>query len=216
MRQQKLSEANRKFASRLKAIRLRRGWSQAALAEFLNIPPSRVGNWEAARNGAAPHSIGVLAARLGVSAEFLSGSDDERDAPNEAEPKPPQTLSEPAIAYRTEDRNRRLIGRLNQLTELEFARTEPAILGVIDAVLASRTSPPPVSLANADPVADLAERMARREKAILLRGSKATTPPIVASTPSTPSSEPTQGLGPKSGRASDSEDNSLRSRTTPR
>ncbi|TXH12081.1 MAG: XRE family transcriptional regulator [Hyphomicrobiaceae bacterium] len=136
MSQQTKTDFHRKFASRLKSIRLRSGMSQAALAHFLSIPASRIGNWESGRNGPNPSSLGDIAKKLNVSVEFLSGADDLPSAAASV-----ASAAEDAAA-RYSVRSARLMTRIAELTDVEFARVEAALMGMVDAVLSARPLPP--------------------------------------------------------------------------
>jgi len=201
--QQGKTDLHRQFASRLKAIRLRGGMSQAALAQFLGIPASRIGNWEAGRNGPNPSSLGTIAQKLSVSVEFLSGSDGyegknllddhARDAAPRANPK----------------RSDRLVARIEELSDVEYARTEAALMGVIDAVLSARPLRTPISQpSKLDHAVEMAAMDLGRLAVQIVRGKtgESESPTLQTSQPSddvVPPSDPQatdQGADPKKNR----------------
>jgi transcriptional regulator with XRE-family HTH domain len=106
--------------------------SQAALAHFLSIPASRSGNWESGRNGPNPSSLGDIAKKLNVSVDFLSGADDLPSAAASV-----ASAAEDA-ASRYSVRSARLMTRIAELTDVEFARVEAALMGMVEAVLSAR------------------------------------------------------------------------------
>lgn len=183
------------FANRLKAIRLRRGWSQAALAEFLGIPASRIGNWEAGRNGPGPKSVGQIAESLGVSVDFLTV--ENAAIPELPEASPARTVAtarEPSPPFTP--RTDRVMHRLAELTDLEYARTEPAILGIIEAVVGARRQPAPT---DAGFLKAAAQSRAQMEKDLRdqmgLRGNLVPPKPA-ANRPATPNSGQDSSLRP--------------------
>lgn len=86
MGQQKKSDILSGFAQRLRAIRTRRGWTQEDLAEKLGVSASAVGNWESQQNPPSRRRITDIAAKLGVSFEFLVGE----EPPTPPELRPPE------------------------------------------------------------------------------------------------------------------------------
>lgn len=201
MSQQTKTELHRQFASRLKAIRLRQGMSQAALADFLNIPASRIGNWESGRNGPNPSSLGDIAKKLSVSVEFLSGRD-------EAIPQSSGSPSAEEFAGNYSVRSARLLTRLSELTDIEYARVEAALMGVVDAVLSSRPlaaviSPAPQS---ADHAVEMAALDVGRTAVQVVRSRSGS--PSTIDKESSPTGSAAQGpIPPAAGSVSDQKTN---------
>jgi SOS-response transcriptional repressor LexA len=71
--QQKKSEILRNFPDVIKGLRLRRGLSQADLAEMLGVSAGAIANWESRLNPPSNSTLGKLADKLGVSVGFLLG-----------------------------------------------------------------------------------------------------------------------------------------------
>lgn len=60
------------FATRLKELRMRRGYSQEDLASLVGISKTQVSRWEAGQNPSAD-MLGKLAETFSVSADYLLG-----------------------------------------------------------------------------------------------------------------------------------------------
>lgn len=61
------------FIKRLKALREEKGFSQAKLAELINITQQAVGKWETGKSTPDPEMIVKLANLFNVSADYLLG-----------------------------------------------------------------------------------------------------------------------------------------------
>lgn len=89
-------------------------------------------NYEGSEAFLSGKTLRRLSEVLGVSVSWLM---------NETEYGDPAIPSESALGGKsdgTKGRSSRIISRLLELSDIEFARTEPALLSVIDAVIASR------------------------------------------------------------------------------
>lgn len=60
------------FAQRLKNMRAREGWNQQALAAILEVPYSRIANWETARNLPRVEMMKKISEKLKCSVESLT------------------------------------------------------------------------------------------------------------------------------------------------
>lgn len=109
----------------------------------------------------------------------------------------PVTPSESSLGSKsdgTKGRGSRIISRLMELSDIEFARTEPALLSVIDAVIASR----PVdgqsrfsqSDLHMDPAVELAALELGRHAVRMVRERRDEAPPPTVQKPS-----PIEGAG---------------------
>jgi len=95
------------FGRRLKAVRRRKGHTQASLAKRLGISSGNFGNWET--GGFVPHpaTLSKLAAELGVSVGYLLGEEPEQvleTKPNASAPMPAIEMFKgkvPVVSYAT-------------------------------------------------------------------------------------------------------------------
>lgn len=74
--QQQKKELLRNFSETLRAIRMRRGWTQGELAGKLDVSPGAVANWEAMINGPTRSRVKDISDRLNVSIDFLTKGPD--------------------------------------------------------------------------------------------------------------------------------------------
>ena len=74
---------NKKFSERIKAERLKRGLSQDALAEILNIQKTRICMWETQGTVPRQDMLLRLCEYFGVSADYLLGNDEKTNNPND-------------------------------------------------------------------------------------------------------------------------------------
>lgn len=88
---------NEKTAGRLKALRMKRGLSQAQLAKILNIDRSTVNKYESGQSRPIRY-INKLADLFGVSADYILGLDGE--SRKEQNP-PPKIVKIPVLGYVT-------------------------------------------------------------------------------------------------------------------
>lgn len=88
---------NAKTAGRLKALRMKRGLSQAQLAKILNIDRSTVNKYESGQSRPIRY-INKLADLFGVSADYILGLDGE--SRKEQNP-PPKIVKIPVLGYVT-------------------------------------------------------------------------------------------------------------------
>lgn len=65
------------LSERLRNARTRQGLTQQGLAELTGFSLSAIGNWESRQNIPSPTKLGVLAAKLGVSIDYLLGHGNE-------------------------------------------------------------------------------------------------------------------------------------------
>lgn len=84
MRQQEKPKKEEIFPTRLKALRLRKGWTQEILAEKTGFSLSSIGNWEVRDPQKiiipSPQKLGKLAEVLGVEIPYLLGEDSPTSA----------------------------------------------------------------------------------------------------------------------------------------
>jgi transcriptional regulator with XRE-family HTH domain len=73
MKKTKFAQTVELFPTRLRSIRVRRGWNQEDLARQLGISKGSIGNWESGKNMPTPPGLNKLAELLGVSIDFLLG-----------------------------------------------------------------------------------------------------------------------------------------------
>lgn len=114
------------FATRLRSRRNRLGLTQEDLALKTGFSTSSITAWERGVNPPTSSKLSKLAEVLGVDMSWLLVGAEELHNTTREEPR----------AFRS--RFERLMDRCATLTDIEFARTEPALLSVIDAVVASR------------------------------------------------------------------------------
>ncbi len=69
-----LSKETNKFGSRLKALRVKSGFTQAQLADKLNISPSTVGMYEQGRREPDNDTLTKICRELKVSVDYLLGT----------------------------------------------------------------------------------------------------------------------------------------------
>lgn len=86
---------NEKTAERLKALRTKKGLSQAQLAKILNIDRSTVNKYESGQSRPIRY-INKLADLFGVSADYILGLDDKNG--KEQDP-PPKSVKIPVLGY---------------------------------------------------------------------------------------------------------------------
>ena len=122
--------------------------SQAQFADFLQIGPGLIGNWEAEPSA---RSLGNIATKLGVSVEWLSGQD-EAHSPQPA----PMVLREDSPEYRAggdaQAWSADLVGRLSKLPEPFRRRVLAGVHASLDALFDAlegdgtvlRETPPPL------------------------------------------------------------------------
>ena len=76
MSQAKRASIEQVLSVRLRNARTRLGLTQQGLADLTGFSLSAIGNWESRQNVPGPAKLGVLAAKLGVSIDYLLGHDD--------------------------------------------------------------------------------------------------------------------------------------------
>lgn len=71
---------NETFGARLKRIRLQRGLSQSDLAKMARMQPSAIAHFEADRRKPSFDNARALASALGISADYLLGTNEATTA----------------------------------------------------------------------------------------------------------------------------------------
>lgn len=113
------------------------GLSQNELAKRAGVSLRSIQNYEGREAFPTGKTLRSLCAALEIPISWLM-SDSATPVGN----FPTPTIDpDSSRKKRDSDGLGRITARLLELTELEFARTEPVILGMIDAVIASRPSP---------------------------------------------------------------------------
>lgn len=133
----KVEEIPQSFSNRLTGRRVALGLSQAELARRAGISLRSVQNYEGREAYPTGRTLRALCAALEIPLAYLM--DGKSDAAECAPPVAVPLREDRAAVYRA--RSDRIVTRLSELTDLEFARTEPAIFSLIEAVVGSR--PPP-------------------------------------------------------------------------
>src|SRR5271154_2281256 len=75
MSQARKAKLNQILSERLRISRTRLGLTQQGLADLTGFSLSAIGNWESRQNAPSPAKLGTLAAKLGVSIDYLLGHD---------------------------------------------------------------------------------------------------------------------------------------------
>lgn len=76
MSQQGTAKKEEIFPTRLKATRLRQGWTQQDLSNRTGFSLSSIGNWETPGTIPSPNKLGKLAQILGCTIGYLTGEDE--------------------------------------------------------------------------------------------------------------------------------------------
>jgi len=90
-------QKKKNFSDRIKEVRALRNWSQADLAQFLDVSSGSVGHWEIWRSEPSRRNLEAIATKLGISEAALTGPDTLKEESPAAYGKPPPTPSTPPI-----------------------------------------------------------------------------------------------------------------------
>ena len=133
MSQQSKKELLRNFSETLRAIRMRRGWTQGELAGKLDVSPGAVANWEAMINGPTRSRVKDISDRLNVSIDFLTRGPDGAILSRASTPEQQLPLRQEIIEYleafmhKCGDDPRRLSWMLVELqTHFPLSKWEPS------------------------------------------------------------------------------------------
>lgn len=196
----KVEKITQTFSTRLVGRRNALGLSQQELAKRAGISLRSVQNYEGREAYPTGRTLRSLCAVLDVPIAYLMGSDDAAApcAPVVESAHLAEDARQAGRGYST--RADRVITRMSELTDLEYARTEPAILSMIEAVLGARPRRPNSVLnSGAVPTAEaLAKAQMRRDVADIVAARPSTTPPPPASKPAMRNTAPDSSLRPAS------------------
>lgn len=97
--QQQKTELLKNFSETLRAIRMRRGWTQGELAQKLDVSAGAVANWEAMINGPTRARVKDISDRLNVSIDFLTRGPDGAILSRASTPEQQLPLRQEIIEY---------------------------------------------------------------------------------------------------------------------
>jgi transcriptional regulator with XRE-family HTH domain len=88
------------FAERLKALRVRRGFSLSGLARAMGVSNTGAGHWEAGDTKPRPENLAKLASVLGTTPEYLERGEETPAATADKAESVQRTLPDPAVVQR--------------------------------------------------------------------------------------------------------------------